>query len=588
MMDMMGVQATPEMAQQMSKLEKSCQDFESVFTSKLLEVMRKTVPQNGLVNGGRAEEIFTGLMDEELARLIADGNGLGVGKMMFEQMQQQILSGRGITHDPKFYELGAELLKGQTGAGQETEESVRELMEVVPETTPQDLPQINDATDLLMEGLDPRPLVADSETQPVQGPLAMMIDAPEIQNTTAVDRSALALAFAEQLSDNGRPSVKTDAPSFQQMLSDLDAGDAAQAEGTVQKNGAVVIPTEMGMEAVEPELLGAEQAGMLAGRKTQQPVSDLRGQDVQTTADDDLLTGKAAQAIADKTALAMDPKTQTDRQLSTGAQPQETVRPDVVTQYRKVAMGDEKAGFSRRINRNLNAEKAAAGPATGKDTELNLDDKRLTAVNAQVRPENTQVLQADGRIDSNQTTDATAARTAALAMTADGANRLKRFEILERAQVAGNLQSTDEPAVVMSQLVKKAELLLKNGTSEMKIQLEPQHLGEVKISVVMQNDVLTAKIFAKNDAVGDIIRTNLNQLGNSLKDMGFNVGGFDVTTGGEYEQPGRSHQPQDSQSQGHGSYANTWEEEKSSSHAWNERPLFMYQAQGIYSFDVVA
>lgn len=56
------------------KLRKTCKDFESMFTYQLLRGMRKTVEKCDLFHGGRGEDIYESLLDQELAKSMA---GLG-------------------------------------------------------------------------------------------------------------------------------------------------------------------------------------------------------------------------------------------------------------------------------------------------------------------------------------------------------------------------------------------------------------------------------------------------------------------------------------------------------------------------------
>lgn len=68
------------------KLEQACNDFESLFVNQMLKQMRKTVPQEGLFNGGRAEKIYTEMLDSEMAESISNQRGLGLAAMMYRQM----------------------------------------------------------------------------------------------------------------------------------------------------------------------------------------------------------------------------------------------------------------------------------------------------------------------------------------------------------------------------------------------------------------------------------------------------------------------------------------------------------------------
>lgn len=68
------------------KLEQACKDFESLFVAQMMQQMRKTVPQEGLFNGGRAEKIYTEMLDSEMAKSISNQRGVGLAAMMYRQL----------------------------------------------------------------------------------------------------------------------------------------------------------------------------------------------------------------------------------------------------------------------------------------------------------------------------------------------------------------------------------------------------------------------------------------------------------------------------------------------------------------------
>ena len=71
------------------KLWKAAQDFEAVFMFQVLKQMRNTIHTEGFLHGGAGEEIFTGLMDEELSKHMAGRGGTGITEMMFSQLSRQ-------------------------------------------------------------------------------------------------------------------------------------------------------------------------------------------------------------------------------------------------------------------------------------------------------------------------------------------------------------------------------------------------------------------------------------------------------------------------------------------------------------------
>lgn len=74
-----------------AKLREACQELESVFLQVLIEEMRKTVPRDEFFGGGRGEEVFQGVFDQEVARKMAARGGIGLADVLYTQLQ---LSGR--------------------------------------------------------------------------------------------------------------------------------------------------------------------------------------------------------------------------------------------------------------------------------------------------------------------------------------------------------------------------------------------------------------------------------------------------------------------------------------------------------------
>jgi Rod binding domain-containing protein len=68
------------------RLEDACAEFESLFINLVMKQMRKTVTKSGLIDGGMGEEIFTGMMDEEIAKQMSFRQGLGLRGALIEQL----------------------------------------------------------------------------------------------------------------------------------------------------------------------------------------------------------------------------------------------------------------------------------------------------------------------------------------------------------------------------------------------------------------------------------------------------------------------------------------------------------------------
>lgn len=65
------------------RLAKACSEFEAIFIEQLFKTMRASVPEVGLMRGGRAEEIYTGMLDQQIAVEMSRGQGtIGLASQM--------------------------------------------------------------------------------------------------------------------------------------------------------------------------------------------------------------------------------------------------------------------------------------------------------------------------------------------------------------------------------------------------------------------------------------------------------------------------------------------------------------------------
>ena len=72
--------------QEPTKLEAACTEFESLFIFYMLKEMRNTVNKSGYLDGGKAEELYTSMMDTQLAKKLSVEKGIGIAKILQEQL----------------------------------------------------------------------------------------------------------------------------------------------------------------------------------------------------------------------------------------------------------------------------------------------------------------------------------------------------------------------------------------------------------------------------------------------------------------------------------------------------------------------
>jgi len=72
-----------------AKLRESAQQLEGVFLQQLFKAMRETVPEGGL-GGGSGEEMFTGLMDEQIAADTPKHWERGLGEALYRALRARL------------------------------------------------------------------------------------------------------------------------------------------------------------------------------------------------------------------------------------------------------------------------------------------------------------------------------------------------------------------------------------------------------------------------------------------------------------------------------------------------------------------
>ncbi len=69
-------------------LEETCKEFESIFIKQMIKGMRRTVIKSGLLKEGMQKEIYQDLFDQQVAREMARGRGIGLGEKLYESLSR--------------------------------------------------------------------------------------------------------------------------------------------------------------------------------------------------------------------------------------------------------------------------------------------------------------------------------------------------------------------------------------------------------------------------------------------------------------------------------------------------------------------
>jgi flagellar hook-length control protein FliK len=86
---------------------------------------------------------------------------------------------------------------------------------------------------------------------------------------------------------------------------------------------------------------------------------------------------------------------------------------------------------------------------------------------------------------------------------------------------------------VMQQLADKMQTAYRTGVNEIRIQLRPESLGDVKLNIRVEGDVVYAKIQVESQHIKQIVESNMQFLKDSLSQQHLQMGSLDVNVGSD-------------------------------------------------------
>lgn len=79
---------TARKGQNPEKMKAAAQQFEAVFIQQMFKEMRKTIPDDGLIQRGNADDIYNQMQDLEAAKITAQQGGIGLAELMMQQLMR--------------------------------------------------------------------------------------------------------------------------------------------------------------------------------------------------------------------------------------------------------------------------------------------------------------------------------------------------------------------------------------------------------------------------------------------------------------------------------------------------------------------
>jgi len=89
----LGAPLTPDQTSALKRLHQATTQLEGVFLQMVMHEMSKSVPKDSLTGKqSSAEETFSGMLDDERAKAIAQTGSLGISKVLDQQLRASVLA----------------------------------------------------------------------------------------------------------------------------------------------------------------------------------------------------------------------------------------------------------------------------------------------------------------------------------------------------------------------------------------------------------------------------------------------------------------------------------------------------------------
>lgn len=168
---------------------------------------------------------------------------------------------------------------------------------------------------------------------------------------------------------------------------------------------------------------------------------------------------------------------------------------------------------------------------TGKEITITMEGNRVTETTTTSENVQTAMMQDDGSKESfNDNAEAESNNNQSEAFAGNILNNLS-----DSIQSSASVQSdftqvyNVNQADVINQLIDSIKVNVTADTSTMELQLTPESLGKINLTVVAKDGNITASITAQNDTVKAIIESQLIQLKEALNNQGLKVTEVEVS-----------------------------------------------------------
>lgn len=217
------------------------------------------------------------------------------------------------------------------------------------------------------------------------------------------------------------------------------------------------------------------------------------------------------------------------------------------TSERKLEQPDD--GLLRLMNMLAEMSSASAGQKPEKNdiisasssTEKDPDDGRLSdivnglkinavAESRQTRDQNSSLTSRSAPAESGSKADSQQALLAQLLAYFKSTGI--PFPVMDLVSKLENLSARPDIDLIAQKIIENANLIKINGKTELVLNLKPQWLGDLKMSISSDNGTLTIQIFA-NAKTKELIESQIEELKSLLAGANLNVGSLNVSVGNQ-------------------------------------------------------
>lgn len=114
-------------------------------------------------------------------------------------------------------------------------------------------------------------------------------------------------------------------------------------------------------------------------------------------------------------------------------------------------------------------------------------------------------------------------------------NTITDNHIIESAQTQINSRPVNTEQLI-KQMVEYIKVNIKEDSTEMNLQLKPDHLGNLSLKIVTERGIITAQFVAESQAVKEIIEANFNQLKDVLQEQGLLIENLEVSVKQDFQE----------------------------------------------------